>query len=817
MPDVVGDRQEDHNIGLAWYEAGCSIVPIQSNGTKRPTRDWSILQKTRLTRDEVLNYWRSPELGVAIICGAISGNLEMTELESLATDEDSLHMIQLECRVRGVDDLWTSLLLGGYAEWTPSGGIHLLYRIEDHEVPGNTKLAATATGKTLAETRGEGGYVIVAPSPGCCHPTGEPWTTVAGTQGSIPTITWSQRQAIHSAITAALDETPPAPVAPPRREVLLSPQENRPGDEFDARTDWRDILEPAGWTFSHGVAGGETFWTRPGKDRRDGHSASTGYNGNKDRLYVWSTDAGLPVETPLSKFFVYAHYEFGGNMSAAAKSLAQSGYGNQVARHREELAELDVWGSSEVALPGRTGFVPSETGNGHRMKNDFGAKFLFNPETKKWMVWTGGAWQVDRKMAVKQAAEAVTFKMLAEAEDALRIAETAEEKKAAKKAYDWAITSQSERGINAMVARFSAQPGVVVAQEDFDSNAELLNLRNGVLNLSTGEIHLHDPKYMMTMTFEAALEPTAQAPRFEQFMADVLPDEDTRAYVQRALGYTLLGKPSERAMFLLHGKSGTGKSVLTNVMTKLFGTYGGTAPAATFRIKRNESSLDLHSLRGKRFVATSEMPEGAQLDEELFKRVTGGDQVSSRAHYEEYQTWTPQCVVWIATNFLPRVTSDDDAIWRRAKTISMDTQFGGDSGRPEILGYADILLEEADGILNWLLAGLAAYRQHGLNEPASVRADIAEYRTDVDTVASFVRDMEQEGVLKEDPDGVVPSSVMLSLYDRYCQEQRIVPYGGMRFAQRLKSLGYTSEKVGGIRRWRGLAQDLTHGLLGTFG
>jgi putative DNA primase/helicase len=91
----------------------------------------------------------------------------------------------------GLGDVWDRIN-NGYVEMTPSGGIHWLYRIEGI-VPGNTKLARrpgeNGNIDVLAETRGEGGFVIVAPSNGTCHPSGGAWKMLVGGANSIPTLT----------------------------------------------------------------------------------------------------------------------------------------------------------------------------------------------------------------------------------------------------------------------------------------------------------------------------------------------------------------------------------------------------------------------------------------------------------------------------------------------------------------------------------------------------------------------------------------------------------------------------------------------------
>jgi putative DNA primase/helicase len=808
------------NIAQPWYDAGCSVVPIHpynlGHPDKKPATDWKDLQQERMPLEAVKAWWHRDHFGVAVICGAVSGNLEMLELESSATSGDALDKLAHELKQRHVLNLWDFLNHNGYAEFSPSGGLHLLYRASTWKVPGNTKLATrpatSPDGKpiveTLAETRGEGGYVVVAPTPGRCHKSGEGWVAIAGAPATIPTITWEQRQALHAAVTAAFDKSPPPP--PPRaiapRSSSLVPGNIRPGEDFNDRASWEDSwFTSQGWTVSHRASDGEVFWTRPGKDPRGGHSASTNRPGARtDCLYIWSSSTTLPIEEPHSKFYVYAHYHCGGDMAAAARKLAKEGYGSsQPAR----TSEVDLWREEKVKVKAEAAssspgdYDLSDTGNGQRMKDMFGNRFLYNTMEKCWYAWTGVAWEQDNHFKVKQAAEEVTMRMTSEADQMEE-----KDKEGAKRLKKHAMASRNEGKLNAMVARFAAQVGVSAVPSDFDQELNLLNLQNGTYNLATGELLPHDPELRITQTFAARLDKDAECPRWQKFMEDAVPDPEVRNYVQRALGYSLLGHGGERAMFLLHGPSGTGKSVLTNTMTRLFGGYGQTAPASTFRLKRNETTLDLHKLRNKRFVATSEMPEGAQLDEELLKRITGGDEVSSRGHYEQHQEWTPRCVVWIATNFLPKVNSDDNAVWCRAKTISMPSNFV--AAGTEVLKYADVLLQEADGILNWLLEGLAQYQQQRLGEPEAVTKDVEAYRMDVDTVASFVNDLVDNGALGKSDSAAtetfIRSTELLHLYSIWCSEERASPFGRRRLANRLKALGYVPGKVGGHAVWFGL-------------
>ncbi|RQX09074.1 hypothetical protein [Micromonospora inaquosa] len=292
--------------------------------------------------------------------GSPSGQLELLELEGRAAAELP-RLLDLAVRA-GIGPLWAAVLTG-YSERTPSGGYHWLYRIADHETPGNTRLAQRAARpdeltaqerailerhptrrftRCLAETRGEGGWVIVAPSHGPTHPTGLPYRRVAGSPRTIPTITWEQREQLHAAIRQLDEPVTPVRTQPqrtPPRAIVSCPTGVRgavsPGDDFEARTDWSEVLEPLGWRLSH--ADGQTrYWTRPGKDR--GVSATTGHAGDRDRLFVFSSSTELPSETPLTKFAAYAWLHHGGGFSAAARALRADGYGgsdtNNINDHR---------------------------------------------------------------------------------------------------------------------------------------------------------------------------------------------------------------------------------------------------------------------------------------------------------------------------------------------------------------------------------------------------------------------------------------------------------------------------------------------------
>ncbi|WP_053004856.1 AAA family ATPase [Kocuria sp. SM24M-10] len=325
--------------------AGLAALPVQP-GTKRPAVQWKNLQGRRPT-EEQLAAWFAPErlaagVGVGAIMGTVSGGVELTEIEGRAAGQ--LPAIAEAMRAAGLALLWKRLQ-AGWLEISPSRGVHWLYRLEvpvGEPLPGNTKIARRPAGEddkgrpiveVLAETRGEGGFVVLAPTDGSHHSTGRAWRRLSGGPIFPAVLTVEEREAFHAVLHEVLDEMP----EPPARSAPRTDTAGRtdaygdgesPVEHYNRVTDWETILVPNGWTHAYTKGNGERHWFRPGKDR--GQISATTDRPNDDgasRLYVFSTSTDLEAEVPLTKAYVAAHYA-GESMSALAGRLRREGYGD---------------------------------------------------------------------------------------------------------------------------------------------------------------------------------------------------------------------------------------------------------------------------------------------------------------------------------------------------------------------------------------------------------------------------------------------------------------------------------------------------------
>ena len=319
-------------VALAAYDAGLSVVRASSDGSKRPAGQWKQYQAERPDRSTVEGWFPHP--GIGIVCGAVSGGLEMLEFEGRAVAEGVKDQFLARCADHDLGPL-VDRIVAGYAERTPSGGIHLLYRCDT--IAGNLKLArrpATTDElevdpadkvKVLIETRGEGGFVVVAPSNGTTHPSGKAWQMIAGGFDTIATITPEEREALF-AVARSFDDDPEPPAPPPIKAAILD--EQTPLQWFDENTTCDEVLERAGFTYSHedrkAGRGAGKHYTRPGKDRKAGTSATVWLDDGTATLF--STSISAPGEyvgnRNLRPSQLAAALLHGGDHSSLAREIA---------------------------------------------------------------------------------------------------------------------------------------------------------------------------------------------------------------------------------------------------------------------------------------------------------------------------------------------------------------------------------------------------------------------------------------------------------------------------------------------------------------
>ncbi|MEM1149316.1 MAG: phage/plasmid primase, P4 family [Pseudomonadota bacterium] len=436
----------------------------------------------------------------------------------------------------------------------------------------------------------------------------------------------------------------------------------------------------------------------------------------------------------------------------------------------------------------------NDYGNGQRLVLHFGQDLMFVPRVG-WFVWTGAVWEQDKdKVRVHRTAQRlsgliaqevpflpvseVDARLLGQERDAraraaeLRaikersepqtvelgelistldaIDQIKERRKKARSAHrSFANTSgNSNRIVNAIT---EAAALLAVSVNDLDQMPLDLNTEGGVLRFAvTGgpgeevsataalELVEHDREDRITKLAPVLVDFEARCLEFDRFLERVQPDIEMREFLQRWIGASFLGKPIQRLVFL-HGGGANGKSVLVDLMARIAGSYAATAriESLTGNTRRGggEPTPDLVPLMGARMVRTSEPDEGQRLQEGLIKELTGGEPMLVRALYGESVEVTPYFKLTISGNHKPEIRGGDDGIWRRVLLVPFDIQIP-EPERDSDLG--EKLRAERSGIMNWVIDGIFAYLERGLDPPGRVLDETRAYREESDPIGTFL-------------------------------------------------------------------------------
>jgi putative DNA primase/helicase len=791
-----------------YARAGLSILPIETDGTKGPKINrlprgengkpsWTPLQHAIADETERRRLFHGAPVGVGIIGGAVSGNLEIIDFDK--PDLFAPFMAEAELLAPG--------LVGKLPLVKTPGGYHLYLRCE--HIEGNKKLAqypaedeeGRLVAKTGIETRGEGGYVVAPGSPAECHDTGKLYQHVAGPAiTSTPTITGEQRAILFQAarsLNAWFDDEPI------ENKRAKSQGENEtaehtglmPGDDYAQKTSWPEILEPHGW-HEHHTSGERTYWTRPGKAER-GWSATTGAtsgNGN-ELLCVFSTNAhpfqvpaGKPCGT-FGKFGAYALLNHGGDFAAAAKALYAAGYGDRVkADGRNGAAgqsgEPNIWQPE-----GRT-----DAANGRRLVLKHGQDIRWVDTWGKWMPWNGQRWVVDTACQVEALAKSVGRELFAEIARAI---EQGADEKLVQEITRHGKATLMARGWQNMMTAARSEIGIAVQPDRFDADPWLLNCANGTVDLRTGELRPHCREDYLTKLAPVEYLPASEAecPHWEAFIDDIFDgDQSLVGLLRRLLGYCLTGDVREQVLPILWGKGSNGKSTLLNVLLDVLGDYAMKAPPDLLMDRTgNAHPTERADLFGKRLVVANETEDGRRLAESLVKDLTGGDRIRARRMREDFWEFTPQHKILLATNHKPEVRGGDHAIWRRLALIPFTETFWdqekgetGTENRQMDKSLPAKLKAEAPGILGWLVRGCLEWQRDGLNLPDKVRTATAEYRGQQDKIGLFI-----EQCCVVDSKAFVGATVLFKAYQDYTADSSLTQ---TRFGTAMGERGYHSDR-----------------------
>lgn len=209
----------------------------------------------------------------------------------------------------------------------------------------------------------------------------------------------------------------------------------------------------------------------------------------------------------------------------------------------------------------------------------------------------------------------------------------------------------------------------------FDADLSVFVVNNGVIDIEQTQqarqvvLHPHDSGRLVTQYAPVDYVPGATSEHFDKYLITSLPDAEVRRYLQKWSGAAMRGKPVDKGFLNLKGPKDSGKSLFENITRRIMGSYAIVMEPRVFIKSKADSTFDAHEIKGRRFVLTSEPPEGEYLDDNVLKSFTGGDVKRTRTLYGKFTEWRPQCTIFIASNHVLKYNAVDEAMGQREKTI----------------------------------------------------------------------------------------------------------------------------------------------------
>jgi putative DNA primase/helicase len=210
-----------------------------------------------------------------------------------------------------------------------------------------------------------------------------------------------------------------------------------------------------------------------------------------------------------------------------------------------------------------------------------------------------------------------------------------------------------------------------------DPIPDLINFGNGLLRWRTGELYAHTHEIPTTVQLDVDYDPDATCPAFEEFIAEVVP-EDVVPTIWELIGYLMYsGNPLHKAV-MLTGSGRNGKGTFLRAIESVLGS-------------RNVTSVGLHDLVNTRFTTASLFGKLANIAGDIdatymentatFKGITGGDTISAEHKGRDRFDFKPWAVPMFSANRIPASADTSVGYLSRWLVVPFPNDFTGREDR----------------------------------------------------------------------------------------------------------------------------------------
>ena len=341
---------------------------------------------------------------------------------------------------------------------------------------------------------------------------------------------------------------------------------------------------------------------------------------------------------------------------------------------------------------------------------------------------------------------------------------------------------RTKRNVSDKVACLLA---IVSDLELTNDKGNLFNVRNGILELTSGELLAHTPDYVSLVQSPVAYDREAGAPMWEACLEEWMKGPEgveKKKVLQQFAGYLLTSSMVYAKALFLVGDGGNGKSTFADTLSMTIGEQG------TSRIDLEDlySTFGLKGLIGKRLNVIEEVG-GNYYQAHKLKKLISGEELTINMKFKDQFKFKPQAKFVFAVNTMPRVDDSSSATERRMVVVQFNNNFR-DNPNIRLRFSGGLLSQELPGILNWMLEGYRSLMLEGnFVKTEEQSQSLAEYREENSSVDGFIGEC-----LLFSPDALETTSKLYGEYKDYCSKDGRKYKSMIAFTKEMKAYGQRS-------------------------
>jgi putative DNA primase/helicase len=312
----------------------------------------------------------------------------------------------------------------------------------------------------------------------------------------------------------------------------------------------------------------------------------------------------------------------------------------------------------------------------------------------------------------------------------------------------------------------------LIEREYFNQEVDLINFKNGILDINTFEFREATPDDLFTYQLDVDYDPEALCPNIDRFTHEILPDnmdcQKDREAVLEFIGLLFVNDMRFRKAMMLTGDGKNGKSVLIHLVQKLLGKCNYSAIPIQ---KLNKDKFAVHNTYGKLANICADLPSESLEDVSIFKQIVGGDDVDAEQKYHDSYTFTPTVRLFFSANQIPYAHFDGNgAYFDRWNIIHFPMRFEGKSDNKNLKFELE---SELPGFVNLVLRHYKTLVERGEFANQQDLNDVKKiYMLRADHVYAFFMDCVLEpydkGGLKH-----TPKRDMYAAYIAWCEKNDV--------------------------------------------